>query len=466
MIMKKAYALFLLFALPCVMPAEAQEHCDPADTLAQCWAKLGNGFPSAAPAAQAATVSAVKADQAQKTEAAANTGVPALVTPTPSSLTDFLSLLSTTLQSSTFKSQGDTLTFDYNPPVAILGADHALKFEAAFVKPKLNDKVKDGLGSNAAALKKFDDSLANTDDATFSAALQPTSQTFGRSIAPHRQMFVAMEAAVLMKNNSLADNNNALEEALIAAGVSAETQPFSDLGDKGAAFEDAARQQAALAKSLTAFDRSFIKLLNNQPQLFFTAIYEARRNIVGPNEWTAKLTYEMSSRNLNGFRKGPGAACSSPPPDAAAGCAAALVTYADEPKLADDRLAVSAEYHHMDRRWIADSASGLAFGYPSVKSLVYSITYGRTMVGTMTTPNNGRIDLALQYEDRRNGADPTKDVRSRATGSITYTQKLSDNVSFPISLVYANHASDLANVDRKLNVHFGIIFKMPAMPVK
>jgi hypothetical protein len=72
----------------------------------------------------------------------------------------------------------------------------------------------------------------------------------------------------------------------------------------------------------------------------------------------------------------------------------------------------------------------------------------------------------VNYRDVRDAGNPKADVRSQATGSITYTQKMSDNVSVPISLVYANRASDLTNVDRKLNVHFGISFKMPSMPGK
>jgi hypothetical protein len=31
----------------------------------------------------------------------------------------------------------------------------------------------------------------------------------------------------------------------------------------------------------------------------------------------------------------------------------------------------------------------------------------------------------------------------------------------PLSLIYANHSQFLSNVDRKLNVHFGIAYKLP-----
>jgi hypothetical protein len=386
MIMKKLSTLLVsvvLFSLPVM----AQEHCDPGDTLSKCWEKLGNAFPvsqaaspmtTAAPMTKsdASKVAAAQSDATQKSMASINTGVPAIASQTGSALADFLSLLSATLQTSSFKSEGDTLTFDYNPPISLLGKENALKFEAVFAKPKLNDKVNTGLATNAAALKKFDDSLSNTDDATFSAAFQPTGKTFGRSIGPHRTMFEDMEiAVVLSRANALVKNNVALVAAVKAANVFTVDPLMGTLSDKDReTFEDAARQQAALRKSLGSFDRAFIKLLNNQPQLYFNATFEGRRNIVGPNEWSQKLTYEMKGRNLNGFRKGPGAGCASAAEDdKKEKCAAALVAYADEPTLRDDGLAFSAEYHRVNRRWIADTDTGLAFGYPRARSVVYSI---------------------------------------------------------------------------------------------
>ena len=53
-------------------------------------------------------------------------------------------------------------------------------------------------------------------------------------------------------------------------------------------------------------------------------------------------------------------------------------------------------------------------------------------------------------------------VRDRFVASATYTYKINDMMSMPFSLVYANHASYLGDVDHKLNAHFGISFKMPS----
>ena len=50
-------------------------------------------------------------------------------------------------------------------------------------------------------------------------------------------------------------------------------------------------------------------------------------------------------------------------------------------------------------------------------------------------PPEGRIDLAFNYDDV--SGDPKLD--DRWVGSVTYTQKLTDSFTLPLSLVYANH---------------------------
>ncbi len=83
------------------------------------------------------------------------------------------------------------------------------------------------------------------------------------------------------------------------------------------------------------------------------------------------------------------------------------------------------------------------------------------MQGVATTINNGRIDLSFRFEDVKDPSDPTKNARSRGIGSITYTQKINDSLSIPVSLLFANHSSDLGDVNKKFNAHFGLVYKLP-----
>ena len=460
--MKTKSLLFLLTLAFGTVAAHAQQ-CELTDKVVDCWMRFN-------PAAGSDVTQKTPAEaETQKTVAAANTGISSLVSPSGSAVKDFLSLLSASLESSSLTSNGQALTFDYNPPLNILGADHALKLQGVFTKPKLNEQLTTHFASNAASLAPFDNGLTNTDDVALSGTVQPTSERFGRSIVPHRPLFRLML-------NALAPDRSAWLRSLGTAIASveklqSEEQTFDSLpADQQEAamqaIETAAKQQQTFLRAVGGFAGKFARLLNNQPQLYATALYDARKNVVGPNEWTAKLTYEMGAHNLNGFRRKHGTTCSEAAlatKTTAAQCARLLQTFAGDSNLEDDRLTISLEYHRTNRRWIkgAPDLGGFEFGYPRAHSFVYALTYGRTVQGIVTSTNNGRIDLSFKYDDVRNPSDTSKNVKSRAVGTITYTQKINDSFSLPVSLVYANHQSDLGDVDKKFNAHFGLVYKLP-----
>jgi hypothetical protein len=449
-----AIALTIILAVP-VFAQQQITQCAETDTPLSCWLKYN-------PAPQEAAAQA--ADTAQDTVRDANTGVSSLLSPSSTALKDFLSILSTSIESSTLATGGQAFTFDYNPKIEILGAPDALKLQAWLAKPQLNDKFVAALGTNAAALKTADDDLTSTDNVTVSATLQPTSAKFGRSIGPHREVFEAMLISLVP-----ASQNDALVQAVVTSGLVSETQAFStiDASTRAAtitAFENAAVQQAALRKPLAALGDTFAKLLNNQPQLYASGIYKAQKNVVGPNTFSGKLTYEMGAKNLNGFRRKYGSVCNelSVKDNATAGqCVGLLNDYAGTSKLADDRLVFSLEYNRSNQRWISDPTLGIAFGYPRSNSLIYELKYGRTLMGNLAGDTAGRIDAVVKYEDVNDDGDPTKNVSSKTSGSITYTMKINDTLALPLSLVYASDPGALGDADKKLNAHFGLVYKLP-----
>jgi len=441
--------------------AQAQQ-CELTDTVLACWMRFN-------PAAGTDVTQPTPTENAtQQVVAAANTGISSFISPSGSAVQDFLSLLSASLESSSLSTNGQALTFDYNPPIQILGMDHALKLQAVFVEPPLNDQLTAHFSGNTAALEPFDKALTNTDDVAMSATFQPTSERWGRSIVPHRPMFRLML-------NSLVPNRNQWLVALATAVANVpnltSNQTFDSLSSDQQlsamqAIETAAKSQQSFLRAVGGFAEKFALLLNNQPQLYATALYDVRKNVVGPNEWTAKFTYEIGANNLNAFRRRFGTVCnetSLASTATAAQCAHSLQTFAGSAATADDRLAISLEYHRTNQRWIKGDPNlgGFEFGYPRAHEFAFELTYGQTLRGTATSPNNGRIDLSFRYEDVRNPSDATKNVRSRAIGSITYTQKINDSFSFPVSLIYANHAANLGTVDKKLNTHFGLLYKLP-----
>jgi hypothetical protein len=467
--MKSTSLLFVLALLP--VAATAQQ-CKLTDTVVDCWMRFN-------PAAGTDVTEKTPAEaDAQKVVTASNTGISSLVSPSGSAVKDFLSLLSGSLESSSLTSKGQAFTFDYNPPFKILGADHALKLQAAFAEPKLNSQLNDHFANAATTLKKFSDSLANTDDVALSASFQPTSERIGRSLVPHRPLFRLMLDGIGTDRSKWQDKLD--EELLNVNELESEEQTFSSLpADKRESvmeqIETAAKAQQTFLRGVGSFAGAFAQLLNNQPQLYATALYNARKNVVGPNELTAKVTYEIGWHNLNSFRRDHGSKCNeaalagqededaTPIAARAAKCVGLLQTFADQGTADDDRFVVSIEYHRTNQRWIKGDPNlgGFEFGYPRAHNFASEVKYGRTMPGTVAGMNNGRIDLSFRYEDVRNPTDASKNVKSRGIGSITYTLKVNDSVSIPFSLLYANHSSDLGDVDKKLNAHFGLVYKLP-----
>lgn len=451
----------LLLALIVIAATASAQQCELTDTIDKCWTRFN-------PAIGTEVTEPTPAEaQTQKTVAAANTGISSFVSPSGSAVKDFLTLLSASLESSSLTSNGQAFTFDYNPPINILGADHALKLQATFTKPGLNEQLTKHFSSNAAALTPFDDALTNSDDVAISGTVQPTSERFGRSLVPHRPIFRLMLTTLAPSKDEW---RKVLVKVIVDNGLESEEQTFDSLPAENRevvmlAIETAAKKQQTFLRAVGGFAGKFARLLNNQPQLYATALYHARKNVVGPNELTAKLTYEIGAHNLNGFRRKHGSTCNEATlekKETATQCARLLQTYAAG-NVEDDRLTMSLEYNRTNRRWIKGDANlaGFEFGYPRAHSFVYKVTYGRTVQGVVTNTSTGRVDLSFRYEDVRNPTDSSKNVRSRGVGSITYTQKINNSFSFPVSLVYANHASDLGDVNEKFNAHFGLVYKLP-----
>ena len=360
----------------------------------------------------------------QEEVAGANTGVSNLVSPAQSTSKDFLSMLAAALLVPMNGDGSMPLALDFNVPVVLGGQEQRIKLQTVLAKPQLSGELRQRLAGNAAALTAMNDSVSEFDDVTVSAALNPSTRGLGRSLVPHQAAY-----------DKMLDTR---------------------FGETEAAVEDLAG--------------GFALLLNNQPQLFGSVLYRTRRNVAGPDERSARLTYEMGFHNLNRFyRRNPD--CAAPTDANAADCAKKVVRYAGADSVADDpanRLALSVEYKLSNALTVAIPEYSVNYRASDAHTFIYSLSYGRNFL-----MRNGRIDLAVNYEDttvsevtdlvpRAEAADAPVTVRDRFVASATYTYKINDNMAMPFSLIYANHAAFLGDVDRKLNAHFGISFKMPS----
>jgi hypothetical protein len=353
--------------------------------------------------------------------AGTNTGVGSLVSPTQSATKDFLSKLTASLSVPMSGSGARPLTIDYNLPLL---TGQRIKLQTTLAKPELSGDLRQRLGSNATAVKSLNDSLSELDDVSVSAALDASTRRYGRNLDPHRDAYLVMLKAV---------------------------------------------------KDQSTFANQFAFLLNHQPQIYGSVLYHDRKDIAGPKERSARVTYEMGFSNLNDFYK----RCESVTSTNAAQCAAAVQNIAGDGKSADDRadrLSMSVEYRASGGLTVALPQYSVNFHAANAHTFVYSLAWGRNRM----MKEGDRIDVAVNYEDTtlseahdvvapsRAGAAPFADVavtthaavRDRFVASATYTYKISSMMSMPFSLIYANHASYLGDVGRKLNAHFGISLKM------
>jgi hypothetical protein len=585
--MNRAALVLIFMAAGPLMAAE--EHCLPSETIRQCF----HHFVPEQKASQDAAVQKAASDT-QKGVAAANTGITNLASPTQSASKDFLSLLSAALDQAAQGNAAKPVTLDYNQTVSILGEQEQLKFQAILAKPDLSADLKQRLGDNAAGTKTLQDSLSYGDDVTLSATLNPATQRFGRSLNPHRQFFQSLLRVVFTLD---ASKPFALEQLIDALGLTKDAKPIDT--PVNVLWPDAGKQTSALAtieEAMRAFEdlaprtfsQSFADLLNNQPQLYGSAIFHSLKDIAGANETSVKVTYEYGMNNLNQFYAGtsgctPAAVATLAPrvdvrtsgeaeldahqlnlaakkaadaaakadaaktdadaaakktaedakvaagtaktvadatakaaADAAAkagvdaakadadsakatanlekatadsaasaaaissmnACVSSLNTFAAK-AASSDRFSLAIQYDRTDATAVDLPQYTVNYTVPSGHKFTYSVIYGRPM--SVRQPADGRVDFSVNYEDTKvvkaedvvslsrrvpldTAAATTVPPRDRLVASVTFTQKLSDTMSIPVSLIYANHAQFLSNVDKKLNVHFGLIYKLPTTP--
>jgi hypothetical protein len=423
--------LFLSLALAFLVTVSLCGQCIDADTANECWQRF-------LPAPSAAGI---------------NTGVSGASTPTASALQDFLSIFAMTFDTASVNSSATAVALDWRVPLG--STRQSLRAEAKFTQPVLGKKASDALtGKQAGKLKG---SLHATNDAAFSVTYAPVSALLGRSIAPFRQMFVTLIPPI----------EPTTELSQVLAAIPAADTPFAkmepDPTKRAAMILAVETAGAGLAKSraeIVPSVKAFQQLLSNQPQLYGSITRDERKDLVGPQEWVAAATYEYPfggnlSRFLSASPECAPALNESLSESAAGACRTKLTSIATTRKRTD-RLALSAEYHRIGALNIDLPQYSLTTTVPAGHMVVASVTYGRALpLGRLAA--DGRLDTRAEYQDASNNPQQ----HDRFVASITYTTKINDSFSFPVSILYANHAQYLSTVDRKLNVHFGLSFKLP-----
>lgn len=197
------------------------------------------------------------------------------------------------------------------------------------------------------------------------------------------------------------------------------------------------------------------RLIDNQPQLLVTAELRERDVLIGPNSWSAKVTYEHGFVNVNTFRS-----------YLDTGCGEDLVHLCLDDYLSDpareahlkrsDRLSFSLEYSRT-QSYDATVASGAGMlQLPTAESWLGSLGYGRYLSFDDLGRARTRIELTATYED----VDGDEMRRDRFLGNLTFSQQITDQAALSFSIVYANKPEYRGEVTKEFTALLGINYKL------
>ena len=423
---------------------------------------------------------------------------------------DLLSLFAAALQSYS-ASGGQALTFDYKIPG--LGKSLAANAQLVLRQPQLNEKFLEQYADQADVVKNLENELSYGDDLAFTLTIGPTAkkaeekiqkafQTAATPVLIARTVDVAEarpEIAVARSMRApatVADvqvrRQTAVARSMAAVGLTVEDVPA------GFGYFDAVlrREPAAapMARPTDAASRGRVEaampmlreiaissteiaeeladdiavLAANQSKFTLDASYRDRQEAIGPKEWFVKTTYEwgVGTNIAKRLEENNAADCATKyrrtaelDEDCQEPYARALKEAVDDPDVKmGSRVTFALEYHDLSE---VNLTQPVTFNLKGSRSLVYSLVAGRDLLMDNEVDKRGRIELSISYDDVTDDNEPEKARKDRFIGKLTYSQRINDQLDIPISLTYANHSDYLTDVDRKLNAHFGISYKLP-----
>lgn len=196
-------------------------------------------------------------------------------------------------------------------------------------------------------------------------------------------------------------------------------------------------------------------LVNNQPQLTAQVNVDIRRDLVGPNEVSGSLRYEVGFSNMNGLRR----VCQ--PEKSATITLQCLRQYTRAPQRQaslkrGDRLFVTVSYARRQDHEITLADDDVTLDLDGTWDLAGELGYGRYVAFNREGEQIGRIDLSAQYVHHED--DPER--QNRFVGSATYTQRVSPSLSLAAGVSYASQPEFLDEVERKVTANFGLRYKL------
>lgn len=362
----------------------------------------------------------------------------------------------------------DEVVIDFSFLLGREGGDHNNKIKA--IVNRNAEVSKDILTAFAIQDSARFGNLGALDDIEYSFSYSLNNQYFGRSPAAHSDTFQRLVSSEVNLSHITKIENEFHSKALKLLS------DFNDVGISGVGFsinnfnltllsperksEFKVRFLEIKNESL-ALERLFIKglikpqlanfsqLVSNQPQLIFSGSYRDRNELVGPDEVSLSVKYERGLTNINSLRRN---ICSSKT------CEINLESYKEQFNSkkfnnnlnAANRVYLGLEYSDIDDHEFVRAASRY------FKKGGAKITGKAGYARNITLADNGtplaRVDVGLSYEEFLKNAEGN----DRLIATIAYTRKLSENVSLPITLEYANKSAFLSDEGKQFGGNIGI----------
>lgn len=202
-------------------------------------------------------------------------------------------------------------------------------------------------------------------------------------------------------------------------------------------------------------------LVSNQPQFYVTGKYRYRDDVVGPDEWSVKASYERGWVNVNKLHDH----CSDNAQtftDAGGvqrptvTCLQAYLTANEDRAKQGSRVKAEVEVGRVDELMLDEATHGIAFSQQAVDKMMGSVSYGRYLQSDDDGNSEARLDVEAKYEH----VDDDADRNRRFVATATVSRKLPGDMSLSIGAVYANKPEYRGDVDKELSALLGLKFKL------
>lgn len=458
--------------------ASAHAQCDPVNAIENCTVNelqrtLGNRAREE-----------LRAKNRQAAQAVINTNR-ATTAPDPfaarlhASYQDFLVPLSFAISSIEESKDGRSLIVRLNPfrkTPSARGFTIVGGFTITASKPDLDARIAEAIPEDVrdTELKRLSEDIDDLGDLTFSGSVSAETADckddgkwcWGRNPRAYGNVLgAALLSLVPPASSTEADDAFLrLDGLLQAINADFDTKLFNVPADQRASIIAAARE--AVAADLR--DReTYLKLLDdlgidhlaslidNQPQLSFTASWRDRDDIAGPTEAAATLEFQFGLHNFNRLKRH----CPKPTLNECVGDS--LKAIDSGTRDVTDKFVLTASLK--DTASYSLSADDIVvpgfvpIDVPRIREFSAKLQWGQRLQPSIA---GQRMRLDFNAEGIRVTADG-KETKNDWIGTATLTVPVASNISIPISLKYGNRPDLIRDVDKHWGAHLGISYRLP-----